>query len=88
MYLMDPNACLFWLLDSANRGDAENVKEYADSLRDWLNSGGFCPLVYWNGAPCDVVLVYDYETLCVRTRQGTLRAVPMSQLLAQLPSEA
>lgn len=85
---MDPNACLFWLLDSATRGDADNVKEYADNLRTWLNSGGFSPVVYWNGAPCDVVLVYDYETLCVRTRQGTLRAVPMAQLSADGPSEA
>lgn len=82
---MDPQACLALLLSST---DAEDTKERADNLRTWLNSGGFSPIVYWDGAPCDVILVYDYETLCVRTRQGTLRAVPMTQLLAQLPSEA
>ena len=67
---------------------ADGVKDMAESLSGWLNGGGFSPVVYWSGVPCDVILVYDYETLCVRTRQGTLRAVPMAQLSADSPSEA
>jgi hypothetical protein len=41
---MNPDATLANLIDAAVAGDAEEVKDYAGILSDWLKGGGFAPL--------------------------------------------
>jgi hypothetical protein len=40
---MNPDATLANLIDAAIAGDAEEVKDYAGILSDWLKGGGLAP---------------------------------------------
>ena len=77
---MDPKATLALMFQALKNGDCDALTEHMTNLSEWLNAGGFSPVVYWEGKPCDVILTYGDTELCVRTRIGTLRAVPMAQL--------
>lgn len=40
---MDPNKCLFDLVQAIYEGDRDTAVELADALKDWLQKDGFCP---------------------------------------------
>lgn len=77
---MDPKECLRLLLNAVKNADTDAINEHRDNLTSWLCGGGFSPVVYWNGEPCDVIMTYADDELCLRTRKGLLRAVPIAQL--------
>lgn len=40
---MDPTGCFLDMFAAMHEGDLETAREYALSLQDWLNRGGFYP---------------------------------------------
>ncbi len=40
---MDPNKCLFDLVQAIYEGDRDTAVELADALKEWLSKGGFLP---------------------------------------------
>lgn len=40
---MDPTGCFLDMYAAMHEGDHETAREYALSLQDWLNRGGFTP---------------------------------------------
>ena len=43
---MDPTACYLDMFYAMDDGDLHTARERAESLRDWLESGGFYPPNY------------------------------------------
>ena len=43
---MDPQAALYDLIDSINRNDRQASVEYLESLKTWIENGGFLPEVF------------------------------------------
>lgn len=44
---MDPNKCLFDLVQAIYEGDRDTAVELADALKGWLEKHGFCPTNVW-----------------------------------------
>lgn len=42
---MDPNACLVAFLDACAESDRESALELLENFTDWIDAGGFLPLV-------------------------------------------
>ena len=42
---MDPQTCLFELLEAIEGGDSEAAAEHCENLAEWINKGGFLPTV-------------------------------------------
>ena len=56
---MDPKITFLWMMQCARDGEVDEAKVHAENLLDWLDRGGFAPLLRVSSDDAEAFLVMD-----------------------------